>query len=1067
MSRKRNILNRFIALSLCFLLIIPSFSMSIQAEAADQVTTNLALNKTVVTSGFEPGNDPEKAVDGDAGTRWSSGFTDDEWIYVDLGESMVVDSVSLNWEAAYGKSYKIQVSEDGNEWTDVYSTEDGDGEIDEIHFDRTSARYVKMLGVKRATVYGYSLYEFEVYNSDNDETVNDDESNEEEDSNDEQSSDEEANDDVVNNESDYSDWTLYWNDEFDGDEVDPSKWKYETGNWIVDEDGNGVAAGWGNQEHQYYTDSSENVTVKDGELLLTAKEEQVSDQFGTYQYTSGKLVTNDIFSKKYGKFEARMKLPEGQGLWPAFWMMPDDDVYGEWASSGEIDIMEAGGSHSDKIGGTIHYGENWPNNLATGADYEFPEGQSITDYHVYSIEWEPGEIRWYVDGNLYQTLNNWYSQGEHQADNYSYPAPFDQEFYMILNLAVGGWYDGDPDGNTEFPAQVAVDYVRVYELTGRDYREVTEPEFEPQELPEDAKVALEDGNLVYNNNYDGTNVGDIDYDTLYKNIYTDGIDGVDNTKFWYFLEGPDFGGDSTFSIDTIEDTNYAKVDINRVGGQAYAIQMIQDVSLAKGNYYKLSFDAKASGKRDLSINIGGDGTDEDGGWVSYEKETFQLTDEFESYELTFQMSNDTDLDSRLEFNLGLYPESVWLGNVRVEAVEKPVIDENASKTPLGNGNLIYNGTFDQGDMDRLTYWNLEVDNDAEASYQVDEDTRDLQVAIENGGSNASSVQVNQQGLQLDAYQEYTLYFDAKASESRNMDVTIVNEDGTESYASESFTLNKGTDQYRYSFAMPETSDPMGQLQFNVGGQDGEVFIDNVQMYKLAPDMSYLFREGFEETEGITGTLNALENTSVSISSDAKDGSRAIAFNHESGSWGGFYVPLSKKIDVSQYGELVLSVKNPDDVDFLAIKPEGNGTEPLKDVNLFDYTPVTDGEWETYTIPLDEFIGVDFTQLDYFGLWNPQKEGKYIDSQIMIDELYFKGEPAEIVGGFDKMTFDSTDDVWSKWDGDYNSGYGSSTISVVEGELIADVTAVGTKSYAPQIYFEGFTLRRRQDIYSKL
>jgi len=226
-----------------------------------------------------------------------------------------------------------------------------------------------------------------------------------------------------------SDWSLIWGDEFLTEEIDSSKWQYDTGNWIVGENGEGISPGWGNNELQYYTESSENSYIEDGKLVIKAKEEQKSDEFGSYDYTSAKLKTQDLFSKKYGKFEARMKLPEGQGYWPAFWMMPEDSVYGDWPASGEIDIMEAAGNDTSTIGGTIHYGEEYPNNTYRGDEYHFPEGSDYTGFHTYSIEWEPGEIRWYVDGELYQTLNKWFSKGPNEAANYTFPAPFDQEFY--------------------------------------------------------------------------------------------------------------------------------------------------------------------------------------------------------------------------------------------------------------------------------------------------------------------------------------------------------------------------------------------------------------------------------------------------------------------------------------------------------------------------------------------------------------------------------------------------------------------------------------------------------------
>ncbi|MFB4212401.1 family 16 glycosylhydrolase [Shouchella sp. JSM 1781072] len=246
-------------------------------------------------------------------------------------------------------------------------------------------------------------------------------------------------------------WNLVWNDEFDGDSLDQSKWRYDIGN------GQPNLPGWGNEELQYYNDDPRNVRVENGELIIEAHQEPISDEFGSYEYTSGKVLTEGLFSQTYGRFEARMRLPAGQGFWPAFWMMPENDQYGGWAASGEIDIMENAGGTPYKVGGAIHYGGPWPENQFQAGDYFFPDGTDATGYHEYAVEWEPGEIRWYVDGNLYQTINDWYSTGG------AYPAPFDQDFHLILNLAVGGWYGGNPDGSTPFPSTMAVDYVRVYE----------------------------------------------------------------------------------------------------------------------------------------------------------------------------------------------------------------------------------------------------------------------------------------------------------------------------------------------------------------------------------------------------------------------------------------------------------------------------------------------------------------------------------------------------------------------------------------------------------------------------
>lgn len=876
-------------------------------------------------------------------------------------------------------------------------------------------------------------------------------------------SDDDSDDDSDN---EGEEWTIYWNDEFNEDELDLTKWRYETGNWIVDADGNGISAGWGNNEKQYYTDSPNNIILSDGMLVLRALEEEVSDEFGTYQFTSGKLVTNDLFSKKYGKFEAKMKLPAGQGLWPAFWMMPDDDVYGGWAASGEIDIMEAAGSNPLRVGGAIHYGEAWPNNKYLSGDYEFPEGESITDFHIYSVEWEPGEIRWYVDGELYQTQNNWYSKGLGESINYSYPAPFDQEFYMILNLAVGGWYDGDPEDLSVIPAEVVVDYVRIYELTGSDYNQPTEPEYEFVELPADAKGELADGNLVYNNNYDGTNLGNLDYDGLYENIYTEDISGIESSKFWYFLDGAssgaDFGGNGTINIDdTLGDLNYAKVDISDIGFQTYSVQLIQDVSLATGNYYTLSFDAKSAANRSITVNIAGDGNDGDAhGWSSYASETFNVTDEISSYEFTFQMIGDTDLDARLEFNLGLNAETVWLGNIRLESIEPPVIDENAAKEPLSNGNLIYNGTFDQGNMDRLTYWNLEVD-EAEASIQVDEVTRELEVVIDNGGTIMSAVQVSQKGLQLEALSEYELKFEARAFKDRTIEVSIVNADGTVSYTdSQPITLTTQMSEYTYTFVMPDVSDTMGQLQFNMGEDDSNVYLDNVSMFKLDgtagegstdevtggfPMMTFDTEEeawsswwgdewsGFGSgTVSVTGSALVIDITGVGAAAYAPQ----VYYEGFALENGKTYT-VSFDVNADEARTINVNIGKS-----LTSDPWFRAYDDTKVINV-----TTTSQAIAYTFTVDEETDENLKMV--FELGTITDEGiattLYFDNIAIVED---KEDP------LNTMTFDSEDDIWSSWWGDEWAGFGSGDIAVTEGTLVVDITGVGAASYAPQIYYEG-------------
>ena len=237
-------------------------------------------------------------------------------------------------------------------------------------------------------------------------------------------------------------WDLVWQDEFDGDEIDLTKWSHEV---------NG--RGGGNSELQYYTDFPENSFIENGNLVIEAREEKYIGR----NYTSARMRTLGKGDWTYGRFEARIRLPEGQGIWPAFWMLPSEWSYGGWPTSGEIDIMEMVGHLPGKVHGTIHYG-SLGNHQYTGTDYDLPAGDKfIDDFHIFAVEWEEEEMRWYVDGELYQTLNQW------ETKNHPFPAPFDQNFHIILNLAVGGHWPGSPDETTEFPQRMEVDYVRVYQ----------------------------------------------------------------------------------------------------------------------------------------------------------------------------------------------------------------------------------------------------------------------------------------------------------------------------------------------------------------------------------------------------------------------------------------------------------------------------------------------------------------------------------------------------------------------------------------------------------------------------
>jgi len=238
-------------------------------------------------------------------------------------------------------------------------------------------------------------------------------------------------------------WNLVWKDEFDGHSLDLSKWEFEVN-----------AQGGGNNELQYYV--TNNVRLSDGLLIIEARKERYSGPGGTRNYTSSRIRTKRKADWLYGRFEIRAKLPTGKGMWPAIWMMPTDDHYGGWPNSGEIDIMELVGHEPNKVHGTLHYGDaaHWKQH--EGTNYTLAAGTFADDFHVFRFDWEPAAMRWYVDDRLYQTQTKWHTRTN------AFPAPFDQRFHLILNLAIGGNWPGNPDTTTGFPQAMVVDYVRVF-----------------------------------------------------------------------------------------------------------------------------------------------------------------------------------------------------------------------------------------------------------------------------------------------------------------------------------------------------------------------------------------------------------------------------------------------------------------------------------------------------------------------------------------------------------------------------------------------------------------------------
>jgi beta-glucanase (GH16 family) len=245
-----------------------------------------------------------------------------------------------------------------------------------------------------------------------------------------------------------SGWELIWSDEFNGPNGSPpdgSKWAFDIG-----------GDGWGNNELEYYTDHRQNAYQQDGNLVIKVLAEKFTGADGaTRNYTSARLKTQTKFAQTYGWFEARIKIPRGQGIWPSFWMLGDDIGKVEWPQCGEIDIMENIGKEPSLVHGTIH-GPGYSGDHGIGAPFALPSHANFADdFHVFAVEWEPNAIRFYVDDHLYETRT---PSDLPAGAKWVYNHPF----FLLLNVAVGGGWPGNPDATSVYPQTMLVDYVRVY-----------------------------------------------------------------------------------------------------------------------------------------------------------------------------------------------------------------------------------------------------------------------------------------------------------------------------------------------------------------------------------------------------------------------------------------------------------------------------------------------------------------------------------------------------------------------------------------------------------------------------
>ena len=617
----------------------------------------------------------------------------------------------------------------------------------------------------------------------------------------------------------YTEADLKWEDDFKGKELDTSVWNVEE-----------HEPGWVNKELQKYVNSDKNIYLEDGNLVIKAI--KAKDDEGKVSYTSGRINTQGNKDYKYGKFEAKIKVPKGKGFLPAFWMMPtDENLYGQWPKCGEIDIMEVMGQENDKLYGTIHYGEP---SLQSQGTYKLSEGNFTDDWHVFSCEWEPGKISWYVDGILYHEESDWFSAKPGQG-KVSYPAPFDQDFYIILNLAVGGSWVTNPDETTSFDdAKMLVDYVKVYQKDESAYDENVKKPVKEVDLRDPAP----DGNYVNNGNF------------------AEKEDLADDTN-WKFMTAE--GGEATAEIEnnaiTVKTTNAGTVD--------YSVQLVQaGIPFEKGATYQVSFDAKASEPRTMKVDVKAP----DYGYASYmPSKTVELTTDKKSYTLDeFKMTGDSDANGRLEFNMGAADSTadIEISNVRIEQKKDADPNEKEVKTVLADGNHVYNGSFQEGE-DRLGYWEIVNKIGADISVTNKKNDRYLQVKVDADKSSDEAVQIKQSDLALLGEKNYELSFKAWADAEKTMKVMVA---GKEYDAK----LSQKQDTYTFKFTTEkELADK--NIIFYMGEQ-GTICLDDVRLVEDS-----LIKNGSFDAEFSGYEVYVYDTASASYVVDSQKESNAADF----------------------------------------------------------------------------------------------------------------------------------------------------------------------------------------------
>ncbi len=739
----------------------------------------------------------------------------------------------------------------------------------------------------------------------------------------------------------YDGYHLVWEESFDKDTLNMDDWNIET-----------HEPGWVNNELQEYTESSENIYVKDGNLVIKPVEKTDAD--GKVSYTSGRINTQNKHNFKYGLFEARLKVPKGQGFLPAFWMMPaNENLYGQWPRCGEIDIMEVLGNQTDTSYGTLHYGN--PHSESQGK-YTLEAGSFAEEYHTFSAAWEPGKLSWYVDGNLIHTENDWYSATEGQGE-LTYPAPFDQPFYLILNLAVGGNWPGNPDESTNIKdAAFLVDYVKVYQKDSYD---------ENVEKPVKNIVLREPdaaGNYVNNGNFAVS-------------------EDLSDEQDWSFLNALE--GEASAAIN--KEQQEILVQTAKEGTADYSVQLVQpNLPMKKGGVYRVSFDAYASEARTMKTGISAP----DRGYRRYLEDTVvELTPDKKTYTYEFTMTDADDANGRLEFNMGAAGSTanIHISNVSVVKTGEKDLEKDTAKTIRADGNYVYNGAFQEG-KNRLGYWEISKKEGTDVTVTNEDNIRRLKVTAGDNVSKENPVVIAQSGLPL-TEGNYALSFLAEGAEGT---AVLAKAGGKEFEAV--LTGKAQTYRNKFTVAADRLSEQEKGIQLLIT-QPGTYYLDDVRIEEDSLIKNGSFRAGFSGYEVYAYTQSDVAHVVDSLNEDS-----AADFTIQNTGDAAWKIQLKQnniELEKGQWYRLSLKAKSDKDRKLMfAIQRDGSSDD--------NWTPYSGeqvvglgGEYETYEIEFQMEHETDLNSV--LSISMGAVDGEQIDQKhrICIDEIMLEKIEAKL------------------------------------------------------------------------